>query len=478
MALRGQVSEAQATYRDPVFGVNLRVAEQDLVEGQARLMQNCVLDGGTRMREGNTRTTTGSLGVFRIRGGHMFYYGGTALSKKRLVAYDDTVSVIADNGTETKLLETLTSDKDTFFTTWPITDEVYTCNGSDALQKYDGTTWATVTGTAVPTPINDGVVAFLDRLLAITANGIERSDPRIDSIWSTNSAWATFRPTQAGLFTAMKPFALRGADSFIDGVIAFQASAYYLITGGQPGQIIDFGGDVTAATDANDTSRIQLINPNVGTRSPYSVVTVPGIGMFWFTNNLNVYWLPEDQLKGGRYVGDNIRSTGTTTGIEGTNIARLDQVWMEYLHPYLMLGIPLGTDVFASTQWWLDVRSLQDHPERGPVWYGPMVGQTVGRVWAEKQVNDDFLYAGEGNSATGAEVYRLRVPNTFSDSKGAVAANHTMIYQTNFKDFGAPSREKYVRGVHFDLNDFSGTATVDLVDLDGKQITGRAITTI
>jgi len=474
MALRRQISEARATYRDPVFGVNLRLAEQDLVEGQARLMQNCVRDGGTRMRNGNTRTTATALSATRqIRGGHKFYHGGTNLLSTRLVAYDTRISSIADNGTEVVIDSGLTADLDTHFFTWPITDEVYIANGTDTLRQYDGTTFSTVTGTAIPAPINGTVQPILDRLMCITGDGIERTDPRVDSVWSSNSSWATLRPIHAGLFTALKSFALRGTDSVFDGLIALQASAHYLITG------TDFGSDVTAASPSSgEDSRIQLLNPNVGTRSPYSVKVVPGIGMFWFTNDRNVYWLPEQTLGQGRFVGDNIRSTGTTTGIESANLAALDQVWMEYLHPFLMLGIPLGSDTFATTQWWLDVRSLIENPERGPVWYGPMLGQSIGRMWAETQINDSALFAGEGNSSVGAFVYQARVASTFADAIGTTDINFTLSYQTNFKDFGAPSRQKYVRGVHLDLNDFSGTATMDLLDLPGVVESGIAITTI
>lgn len=474
MALRRQVAEARSTYRDPVFGVNLQKAEQDLREGDARLLENIVLDGGVRMRTGNQRTTTASLGAFRIRGGTKFYYGGNLLLSRRIIAYSTNISQIADNGTETVLLNSMTTDRDTHFFAWPITDELYIANGIDTLVRYDGTAAPLAqTGTAIPVPIFGGLQPILDRVMCITGNGIERSDPRVTNVWSTNSSWATLRPLHAGVFTALKSFALRGTDSIFDGIIALQASAHYLVTG------TDFGSDVTAATaSSGENARIQLLNPNVGTRSPYSPTVVPGLGMFWFTNDLNVYYLPEQTISQGRFVGDSIRSTGTTTGIESTNLAALGQVWMEYLHPYLMLGVPTGSDVFPRTQWWMDVRSLVNNPERGPVWYGPMTGQTVGRMWAETQINDNSVYCGEGNSATGAFVYRARVANIFADAIGTTDTNFEGIWQTNFKDMGAPSRQKYVRGVHMDMNAFSGDATIDLVDLDGDIETGIAVLAI
>src|SRR4029078_13161373 len=140
-----------------------------------------------------------------------------------------------------------------------------------------------ITGTNVPTP-RSGVVPVSDRLLAITTNGIERSDPRSDSVWSNNSSWATLRPQRPGLFTAMHPYALRGLDSVFEGAIVLQERAYYHITGS------DFGTIFIAATASVDEDvSIKLLDPTVGTASPDSLCTVPGVGIFWFTIDLNVF---------------------------------------------------------------------------------------------------------------------------------------------------------------------------------------------
>ena len=135
----------------------------------------------------------------------------------------------------------------------------------------------------------------------------------------------------------------------------------------------------------------------------------------------------------------------------------------------------MGSDVYASTQFWMDMRSLRLYPERGPVWYGPMTGQTVGCSWIENQQGNNAMMGGEGNSATGAFVYTLRVPTTFTDAVGLVDTGVGMVYQTPFKSFGTPSRGKYVQAIHADCNSFSGTATVDLVDLDGTLASGLTL---
>ena len=467
MALRRQISESRASYPDPIGGINLRSSEQDLRPGEARLMQNMIYDGGTRSRLGSGRITSSTLDATkRIRGLYKFYYGGANPTGKRLVAYDTNISVIADNGTETSLNTGMTSDLDTYFSTWTITDKVYISNNTDTLREYDGTTFATVSGTAIPIA-RGPVCPILDRLMAITVNGIERTDPRDPTIWSTNSGWATLRPQQPGLFTVLHPATLKGTDSLYPGALAFQSNAYYLITG------TDFGDDVTSATaSSGEDAAIQLIDPRVGTSSPYSVVTVPGVGVFWFTSELNVYMIPEGGLI-GRFVGDKLISNGTTDGIENINKSALSQVWMVHYNRYLILGVPMGSNNYPSTQFWLDLRSLDSVPssmervDAGIVWYGPMTGQTVGRAFAELQTGDRRLTGGEGNAATGAFVYELQKASTYTDAIGTTDTNIDCKYQTYFADFGAPTREKYVTSVHYDLQIPSGTALTNIYDLDG-----------
>lgn len=462
MALRRQVPEQYATWEDPIMGVNLFDSEEDLKPGEARLMQNCVFRSGVRMRTGTSLLTPAQVSSGQhVFGGHKYYFGGANPQKIRLAAYGSHISKFADDGTET-LLTSTNAEANTYFTTWTITDKVYISNGSDVLQSYDGSNLIDVSGTAIPTA-RARVCPVLDRLLAITTNGIERTDPRDPTIWSNNSSWATFRPSQVGLFTAIHPFTLRGTDTLYSGAFAFQANAYYLITGS------DYGSDVTSATaSTGEDSSIQILDPLVGTSSPNSVVTVPGIGIFWFTTDLNVYWVPEGQLH-GKYVGDKIRSNGTTTGIESTNKASLENVWMEYFDRYLILGVPTGGNTYADTQFWLDLYQFTRADQTiqpTAVWYGPMTGQTVGKVWREDQQGELRLMGGEGNDNTGVFIYNLLDPSRFADAVGTSDTDIVMTYQTYFKDFSAFSREKYIRSLNFELTNVAGTPTVTLEDLD------------
>lgn len=458
MALRRQFADQHAEFAPPSRGINLRDAQGDLKAGEAALMQNCIYDGGVVIRTGSSRLTSASLGSFRVRGGIKFYRA--AATSQRLIAYSTKISSINDSGAESVLTSSMTSDKDTFFTPWSITDAVYIANNNDTLRVVDNTgSLSTVAGTNIPTARM--VVPMRDRLLGITNNGIERTDARSATIWSSNSSWATFRPRTSGRFTAMHPYSFQGADAIVDAVLAFQANTYSLITG------TNFGTDVTAASaSTGEDSAIVLRDDRVGTSSPYSITTVPGIGVFWFTTDLNVYWLPFNAPT-GRFVGDRIISNSTTLGINNTNLAVLDQVWMQYFDRKLILAIPTGGNTHPNIQFWMDVRSLIDNPERGPVWYGPMSGQTVGRAWVEGQAGDNKLMGAEGNSATGAFIYNLLQSNIYTDAVGTADTNVSMVYQPYFKTFGRSDRDKYLRSVQADANNFSGTTTVDVLALGG-----------
>lgn len=465
MALRNRISgQAQdgrerCEYRDPILGINLYKANQDLMQGEAVIMQNMIWEGGVRIRNGSSRLNPTTIGAFRVRGGHKYYYGAGAPTSKRLIAYDTKIAVVSDAGVATSITTGMTADLDCYFATWPITDSVYISNNTDTLRKYDGTTFSTVTGTAIPAA-RGPVVPVLDRMMAITINGIERTDPRSDAVWSNNSSWATFRPVKSGLFTVLHPFTVRGTDTLYPGALAYQSNAYYLISG------TDFGADVTDLTASDgENGSIQLLDPNVGTASPDSVCTVPGVGIFWFTPDLNVYFLPEGQLT-GRFVGDKIKATGDIAGCDSANPAALKNVWMKYRDRKLFLGIPVDSNTYATTQFWMDIRAfLASNGE--PVWYGPMLGQSIGCAWVENANGDNAMYGGEGSSDTGAFIYALNQENVFTDAVGLADNDITGVYQTMFEDFGSPSRQKYLRGVHLDMNPYDGAAAIDIYDLPG-----------
>jgi hypothetical protein len=107
-----------------------------------------------------------------------------------------------------------------------------------------------------------------------------------------------------------------------------------------------------------------------------------------------------------------------------------------------------------------------------------MTGQQLSRVWVENQQGDFAIYGGEGNPTNNAYVYQLRVPGRYTDAVGSADNNVSMVYQTPYSSFGSPSKLKYLRSVHFDLNFASGTPTCDILDLDETVLSGQTISTV
>ena len=467
MALRNRIPDEDAKIPDPVRGVNLVASPEDLEPGEARLMSNCYYWNGVRTREGSTRITSSSLGAFRILGGTKYYYAGA--NSKRLIAYSNKIAVLSDGGAETVLTTGMTANNDTFFQTWSITDKVYVSNGVDKLFEYDGTTWQSVDSlggaTGVPNACKK-VIPVLDRLFAITTGGlIERTNPRVAHIWSAGSSWATFRPSLVGPFTALIPHTLRSSTGdLFPGAIACQANAMYMITG------TDYGSDVTAASPpTGEDAAIKLIDSRIGTSSPNSLVTVPGVGLFGVSSDLNVWFLPFGSAS-PTIIGDKLRSTDTAyvTGLESANTAQLSKIWMAYYDRKLILGYPIGSDIYCSRYFFMDMRAFVEHQDLGPVWNGPHYGFFTNAAWSEDQNGEKSLVAGEGNAATGAFVYRLLQDGVFTDAVGSSNNNVAFDFQTLYKDFGAASQEKYVQAIQLDMNNYLGSPTLSLYDLTGR----------
>lgn len=467
MALRGKLPDEAAQYPDPLLGIDLRVSLQDLKPGQAALMKNCVWDGGVKNRNGSEAITS-SQGPYRGLGGFRFYYA--TISKVRLAAWHTGVFTVTDTGVVTTLTSSLTANRDAHFNAWSVTDCAYLANGMDTLSKIDNTlTWSTLTGTNIP-PSPTMVQPFVDRLFAIQDTVVVASDPRIDTVWaSVGSAWSAYRPVGSG----GRPSAIH-----LHSLTGMQGDPRSQLLIFQPGSVsalmgTDFGDDVTAASSPNgwDASLI-LLDPKIGTESPYSVVTVPGLGTFWFTQHNNVAWLPFNEAT-PRLIGDRLQSINRTdvNGIEQVNAASRSQVVMTYHRRFLKLSIPVNAS-YANVQYWLDLRSLQNDlsgqnsPPRGFVWYGPMLGQNVGRAWVEDRNQDlEDLMVLEGNPSLGLYVYRFDVPNLNLDAVASTTAAIAPRYRTFYHDFGMPSYEKAMPLIRVDSQGNINSVTVAVDDL-------------
>jgi hypothetical protein len=574
MALRGQVQDSQATYEDPIFGVNLRDSEEDLVAGESSNMKNMVHFGGTVSRQGSNALNATALGSGdNILGGHKFYYAGS--SGERLVVYDKDVSVLSDAGSETNIWSKWSLENIATFYTWSITESVY-LSSYDALDsnetlRYDGTSigplgftdltdgttykWTQSLGSSdeyycelfaggdpgLSSPASTGgvyingssatagavgslgsnqwaygnhasdglgyntiyvelsdtsdpdtkgtsyvlhmnqtnapgqgsvsssrqILGFSDRLFAITSNGIERTNAQSDSVWSNDSSWATYRPFETGQFRAMIRHTAQGTDATpLEGVIAVSESDYYFFSG------TSFGDDVTHVSDTTGDNSVFRHIDRIGCLEPQHITSVPGIGVFWITNDKNIFYVPSGRLQGVR-VGTRIINTGTTTtvGLESLDTGGTQNGWIIYKEPYLMVGFQqTGTSNGPNIQYWMDMEKFRIDPST-PVWYGPMTGQTINVVWLEQQQGDNEIYGGESNKSTGAFVYELRKDSTYTDDVGTSTNNISCEYATYVKSGGAPSREKVVQQIDIEMNDTLTDVTADIADLNETILT-------
>lgn len=458
--LRESVSGDQA---QPNKGLNLRDPANELSSGEVVKLQNLYWDGFIRIAPGSTLLTPTPINTtYRVRGGTRFYALNSA--PIRLVAVRNLVYIVDDNGVTNDVVGVNDANTDVYFTTWGTTNTVYIVDGVSGLTIYNEGGSQVIVGTNIP--IAKGyVVPILDRLLAITDDGIERTDARVDDVWSSNSSWATFRPERPGKFITLHPYSIKGTDTIYPGALAFQQSAYYHITG------TDFGTDVTSATASNgENSAITIIDAQVGTSSPKSVVTIPGVGVLWFTSDKNIYWIPEGQLS-GKYVGDRLFSNGITDGLGSVNIEAIDQVWMTYFDRKLILGVPMGASVVPNVQFFLDLRTLSsalDAP--APVWYGPMTMDTWGCVWREDQQGELRLMAGEGEPTNNAYVYNAYQKTTTSHFQGSTEVFPICIYQDRHNKFGHGQQSKHVQDIRLTANVSGGVLRAGVLDLNSEAL--------
>jgi hypothetical protein len=451
----------------PIKGLNLRNPAHELTAGEVLKLQNLYWDGKIRISPGSTLLTPSALSATqRVQGGIKFYSSST--TSKRFVAYGfndviTTIAIVNDDGGAVPIFQFDNNDNDVFFTTWSITDTLYWNNGAVGLYFYNNNlAFGQILGLNIPIP-QGPIVPILDRLLAITNNGIERTDARVDDVWSNNSSWATFRPERPGKFIVLHSYSLKGTDAIYPGVLALQQNAYYHITG------TDFGTDVAADTaSAGEDSAITIIDSQVGTSSPRSILTIPGIGVVWFTSDANVYWIPEGQLS-GKFIADRLFSKGTTQGLESVNITALSTVWMQYFDRKLILAVPIGASLVPNTQFWLDLRTLSSAVDApAPAWYGPMTADTWSCTWREDQQGELALMAGEATKAKGAYVYNAYQTHTASHFQGSTEVFPVCIYQDRHNAFQRGQSSKSVQDFRLTANVEGGSLKAGILDINSE----------
>lgn len=482
--LRNRLPDEIAEYPDPKRGINLRKSPEDLEPGEAYLLTNFHYDGGLRKRTGSSLFSTPSLGMHDAQGGVLFSYGNN--QTVRLVAGGGNVWSIADSGAMiSTLTSTLTSGTPIHFRTWPITDSVYLANGTDALRAYDGTTISTLSGTNIPASPTM-VQPFSDRLFAIQGSVVVSSNARSDSIWATTgSAWSAYRPFASGAWpTALGLHSATGELGDPNAyLLIFQRNAVYGLRG------TDFGDNVASGSPSTGwDAELILFDPRIGTSSPYSIVTVPGLGTFWLTTDRNVAWLPFGSTN-PRLIGDALITTNRTDvlGLNLIDSVNLDEVLMVYHDRKLKLMIPESGNAYTTMQYWLDLRPLHENlsailkgdADEGEAtnWSGPHTTQAIKRVWVEQETGAlERLMGLEGRgTARGLYTYELNPYEVYMEEIATTTANEYVgDYKTFYNNAAAPTFRKYLPRVILDAGGYIQYATVSVTDLHGTLTSGFA----
>lgn len=469
--LRDRLPDEVAEYPDPLLGIDLRASLDDLQPGQAEFLKNCYVDGGVRKRFGAVAVSATRYASLRGCGGTKVY--PNTATPFRAIAYGTTLATVSESGSLATLTSSLSNDRTVRFQPWTVTDVTYVCTGADRLGTIDHTTqiYATLTGTNVPaSPVQ--VMPFADRLFALQDGVVVTSDPRTDTVFAaTTSSWAAYQPVgSAGGVTALHLHSVTGQQGDpLAQLLLFKQASVSALTGG------DFGSNVTSASPPTGYDGVvTLIAHRVGTNSPRSIVTAPGIGTFWVTQDLNVAWLPFSQVT-PLLIGDALYSR--RPDIFGLNHAAptyLDRIWMVYHDRKLKLGFPIGSEPYPSVQYWLDVRQLQGvspTPEQKfqVAWSGPHTGQTPAHVWVEAEGGDaDVLFGIEGDPSLGAYLYRLHEPGITSDTRGETTTAVVSDDARHYHHFGAPGFLKYLQRLRIDAGGQLEHARVELRDLHGE----------
>lgn len=468
--LRNRIPDEIAEYQDPRFGIDLRTSLEDLQPGQAEFLKNCYYDGGVRKRQGSVGVNSLRYSIQRGCGGARIYPNDATAF--RAIAYGTSLATVNDVGVLATLTSGLTSDQDVRFQTWTLTDATYVCNGADLLAYIDNITqvFATVSGTNIPTSPTQ-VIPFVDRLFAIQDGVVVTSDPRTDAVFAaTTSSWAAYKPVgSAGGVKALHLHSVTGQQGDpLAQLLMFKQASVSALTG------TDLGDDVTAASMPQGyDGQVTLLTHRIGTSSPRSIVTAPGIGTFWVTQDLNVAWLPFSQVT-PLLIGDALYSR--RTDIYGLNHAagtQLDKIWMVYHDRKLKLGFPIGSDPYPSIQYWLDVRQLQGvspTPEQKleVAWSGPHSGQTPSYVWVEAEGGDqEVLYGVEGDPSLGTYLYRLSESSITYDTRGVATSSIVSEEGSHYHTFGAPGFLKYIQRIRIDAGGQLEHTRLELRDLHG-----------
>lgn len=428
-------------------GVNLSKSFVDLDPEECLSSQNLTWSNGMVKRPGSSKyeATEVSAGN-RITGLHRFYFG----ANKQLLASSGTVVKYSTGSGWNSLATGMTSDLDVTFETW--LDRTYFTNGTDAPQKWDGTTLSTVSAAPANTI---QFQRYQDRLIGLTTSGVITWSGSFD-----DTTWNLEADTGARL--GGRGYGMIEHSSTDDKV---GINSKVLIAG-DDGMYLFAASDMRTPSTTGSYSLYRIFN--IGCEAADTMTWTPA-GTMFLANDRQVYLLPFNSTTPVP-VGEKITSRrGDEVGVEDTPPGKINEASAIYHNNYYKLSVTIEGGTVNTYQWWLDINRLQrdDDAQWGP-WYGPMKGQSIQTFTAFDGGGDaGELVGGEANGLTGSYVYTLSDASVYSDDGTAI--------QIFYKTFHHPltqekSVTKNISRVEATLLDVLGTTTFNLSDIDGVNV--------
>lgn len=441
-------------------GVNLHNNIVELQPDECLLSQNLVWENGMVKRKGQTFvTSTEVVASKKILGLHRFYMADGS-TKYTLAACDTTVKKFVSPSTWTSIKTGLTAGLNTNFTTWGALNKIYTCNGTDKMWSWDGTTATDIT-------IADGIpvqaLPYQDRLLTIIGGYLTWSPSFSDD----GTKWV------AASSAGVKP------DTKLYGMCIHSASNEAssndtkVLIAGANGMYLFYGKDMRPIAGVDGDYSLYPISIPVGCTSPRTMCWTP-MGTMWLGIDKQVYLLPFNDVS-PIPVGTKIQSNiSGTKGIESIPDAQMINACAIYHDGYYKLSFASASGSTNTVQYWADVkRGFKDEDGSFGPWYGPMVGQSISCFANMNGFGDAGNLLG-GESTAKGYVYTLGDSGAVADItlSDASAKAISLAYQTPYNPLGNANLRKDVHKIEAELLDVLGTVNVEFHDITGSIKTG------
>jgi hypothetical protein len=442
-------------------GVNLYSNIMEIHPEECFESRNLIYRNGMIKRGGQSKYTTNEvMAGKRIMGLHRFYYGSA--SAQLLVASDTKVKYAVPGSpiTWSDVKTGLTSDKQTFFTTW--LSNCYIANGVDAPHKWTGSASSAITGS--PPTTTKMFLPYQDRLLSISGGDLSWSAAFSDTgTWETVAACGVRPDTQ--LFGMMHHSVTGQSAGYESKVLLAGANGMYIFSGTDLRPI-------TYGTPPTGNYTIYPLSVAAGCNSPRTMCWTPK-GTIWLGMDRQVYILPFGAST-PIPIGHKIHSTGSIEGIEKIPSSELPNACAAYHDGFYILSVAQSGKTSNNVQWWLDIaRLFQDNDGLYGPWYGPMYGQYISCFATQNGYGDlGELMAGESRSATGNSlVYQVNNNSIYADDGNAIET----IWRTFYHPLGNTFLDKNISKMETEILNTNGTVNIDFYDINGNIKAGDSL---